>query len=247
MEQLHHVETRLANYLATTAEEREKARKRDLALQELNAYHLRIQRQQAYIETLRKHEAQLKDRHLRSIANLSKVFSATYRKPETAYASIWKLLTNCGPDLFASLFRKKKPSLFGALHGSSFLFFSSPKRKKAIRNAYTLPDTMIDWLKAERQAEEMTARVHESGAELSQSLARAHSLHQFIQSQPPIQFDPDKDRDVRIQLFQQRNAVLARIRPNEIASSDLPDDRKATLLNLVERHREQRELQRGGR
>ncbi|MEA2878515.1 MAG: hypothetical protein QOF14_3711 [Hyphomicrobiales bacterium] len=247
VEQLHHVETQLANYLATTAEEREKARKRDLALQELNAYHLRIQRQQAYIETLRKHEAQLKDRHLRSIASLSKVFSATYRKPETAYASIWKLLTNCGPDLFASLFRKKKPSLFGALHGSSFLFLSSPKRKKAIRNAYALPDTMIDWLKAERQAEEMTARVHESGAELSQSVARAQSLHQFIQSQPPAQFDPDKDRDMRIQLFQQRNAVLARIRPSEIASSDLPDDRKAALLNLVERHREQREMQRGGR
>lgn len=240
VEQLHHLEIRLANYLATTSQEREKARKRDLAVQELNAYQLRIQRQHAYIDTLRKHEAQLKDRHLRSITNLSKAFSATYRKPESAYASIWKLLTSSGPDVFASLFRKRKPSLFGALHGSSFLFFSSPKRKKAIRSAYALPDTMLDWLKAERQVEEMTARVHESSAELSQSLARAHGLHEFIRSQPPIQFDPDKDRDVRIGLFQQRNAVLARIRPHEIASSDLTDDRKAALLNLVERHREQR-------
>jgi hypothetical protein len=245
--QLDQVEGRLAAYLASTAEERDRARQQEQAVQELNAYQLRVQRQQVYLDNLRKHEAHHREKQHRAALKVSSVFFATYRKPNLAYASIWKLLTAHSPDLFASLFYRNKPSSFGELHGWSFLFFNSPRRKKALSNAYTLPDTMMDWVKAERRAEDMALRVQEVGAELSQSMQRARDLQDSMRMQPPIQLDANRDREIRIRLFQERNAVLAQVAPQEIASSGLPEERKVALLSVLGRYHEQQTRGRGGR
>jgi hypothetical protein len=58
-------------------------------------------------------------------------------------------------------------------------------------------------------------------------------LRAAVNAEPAIAFDPDADRDHRIRLYQERNELLARLRPGDLHESHLPQERKAELLDLA--------------
>lgn len=235
VQQLHIIEQQLAAHITTQKRRRAMAQQYQHGVAKLEKTRAYMRRRQDQLRRVREVQDKAAQYATRQTDFLHKLTHSTYRQPDDAWSNLFRLFGMKPLPTFVRTV-SKRPALFGELHGMQILFWKSPKRRAAHKNAARLPNAISEWQQTQHKTHELQAAVHDIEKDIAGQQTRHTQIHGRLLECPSPKYDADTDRDNRASLFQSRNELLDQLTPDHITASGIDQERQQQLIALWQQH-----------